>query len=153
MKLEKQINESPAIDSSQPVYTLSIAAQLSGIPTHSIRQYIDRGLLIPFKLDSKRHLFSPNDINRLKNIHILIHDKGLNFAGIRALMAMIPCWSLRQCSESDRESCNAYIENSNPCWESSQKGRMCKNEDCRECDVYKNISNEVDLKSVIKTLI
>ena len=153
MKLEKQINESPALDSSQPVYTLSIAAQLSGIPTHSIRQYIDRGLLIPYKLDSKRHLFSPNDINRLKNIHILIHDKGLNFAGIRALMAMIPCWALRQCSESDRESCDAYNENSNPCWESSQKGRMCMNEDCRECDVYKSVSNIVNLKSVIKELI
>ena len=94
-----------------------------------------------------------SDISCLKNIHVLIHDKGLNFAGIRALMAMIPCWAIRQCSESDRVSCNAYNENYNPCWESSQKGRMCKNEDCRECDVYENITNEVDLKSVIKKLI
>lgn len=153
MKLEKQINESQVSDSSKPVYTLSIASQLSDIPAHSIRQYIDRGLLIPYKLDSKRHLFSTSDIIRLKNIHILIHKKGLNFAGIRSMMAMIPCWAIRRCSESDRQTCEAYSENSGPCWETSQKGRLCKNEDCRECGVYESISNVVDLKSVIKELI
>ena len=140
-------------EARRAVYTLSIASQLSGIPAHSIRQYIDRGLLIPFKLDSKRHLFSTDDISRLKHIHILIHEKGLNFAGIRALMAMIPCWALRQCSESDRQSCNAYSANFYPCWEASEKGTACKNENCRECEVYKRITTEVDLKSVIQQLI
>ena len=36
---------------NDPVYTLGIASKLSGIPAHSIRQYIDRGLLIPYKLE------------------------------------------------------------------------------------------------------
>lgn len=140
-------------ESGKPVYTLSIASRLSDIPAHSIRQYIDRGLLIPFKLDSKRHLFSHNDINRLNHIHLLIHEQGLNFAGIKALMAMIPCWAIRPCTESDRQSCNAYNESTFPCWEASEKGRVCKNENCRECDVYKILSEEVNLKSVIKSLI
>lgn len=147
------MNENTDSDANRSVYTLSIAAQLSGIPAHSIRQYIDRGLLIPFKLNSKRHLFSDNDIRRLQHIHILIHEKGLNFAGIRALMALIPCWAMRQCSESDRQLCNAYSDNSYPCWEASQKGQMCKNENCRECDVYRSITNDTDLKSVLKELI
>ena len=140
-------------DDTRAVYTLSIASQLSNIPAHSIRQYVDRGLLIPHKLDSRHHLFSKNDIRRLKHIHILIHDKGLNFAGIRALMAMIPCWALRRCSDDDRLKCNAYGKDSYPCWEASEKGTMCRNENCRECEVYKIISNEVDLKSVIRELI
>ena len=141
------------LNTDKPVFTLGIASQLSGIPAHSIRQYIDRGLLIPFKLNSKRHLFSPNDIERLKHIHVLIHEWGLNFAGIRALMAMIPCWAIRPCSENDRQSCNAYVDWHYPCWEASEKGRICKNENCRGCKVYKSISEEVDLKSVIKALI
>lgn len=153
MDVERTNSISIEKDANRPVYTLSIASQLSDIPAHSIRQYIDRGLLIPFKLDSKRHLFSQNDIIRLKNIHILIHDKGLNFAGIRAMMSLIPCWAIRQCPESDRLSCGAYTGNSEPCWESSQKGRMCKNENCRECEVYIRISNEIDLKSVFKELL
>lgn len=153
MKQENLKSDTLDPDANRPVYTLGIASQLSDIPAHSIRQYIDRGLLIPFKLSSKRHLFSHNDISRLKHIHFLIHEKGLNFAGIRALMAMIPCWALRRCSEKDRQTCDAYITNSYPCWEASEKGRICKNEDCRECDVYKSVSNEVDLKSVMRALI
>lgn len=140
-------------DSGSPVYTLSVASQLSNIPAHSIRQYIDKGLLIPFKLDSKRHLFSKDDIRRLQHIQLLIHQKGFNMAGIRAMMAMLPCWAIRNCSESDRKSCNAHVEDSYPCWEASEKGRKCKNEDCRECVVYKKISREISLKSVICELI
>jgi len=139
--------------SGTPVYTLGIASKLSEIPSHSIRQYIDKGLLIPYKLDSKRHLFSPIDINRLKHIHVLIHEKGLNFAGIRALMAMVPCWAIRNCSKSDRKSCSAPLEDAFPCWESSNKGTACRNVNCRECNVYKRISEEVNMKSVISDLI
>lgn len=146
-------NDSVEIDASRPVYTLSIASHLSNVPGHSIRQYIDRGLLIPYKLDSKRHLFSANDISRLRHIQILINEKGLNFAGIRALMAMVPCWAIRNCSESDRQSCQAYTSDYFPCWEASEKGTLCKNVNCRECEVYKRISEEQDPKSVILDLI
>ncbi|MGW8314735.1 MAG: MerR family transcriptional regulator [Bacteroidales bacterium] len=135
------------------MYTLGIASELSGIPAHSIRQYIDRGLLLPYKLNSKRHLFSPNDILRLKQIHSLIHERGLNFAGIRALMAMVPCWAIRPCSESDRQQCQAYTASSYPCWEASEKGRLCRNQNCRECDVYQILSRDGDLKGVIRAML
>jgi MerR family transcriptional regulator/heat shock protein HspR len=147
------MNEPTELNINEPVYTLGIASQLSGIPSHSIRQYIDRGLLIPYKLDSKRHLFSPGDINRLKQIHVLIHERGLNFAGIRALMAMIPCWAIRPCSESDRTACSAYTAQSHPCWEASEKGRLCKNENCRECEVYLNLDIQGGIKGVIRAMI
>jgi len=153
MEQDYHKNDNSNPDANRPVYTLGIASQLSDTPAHSIRQYIDRGLLIPFKLSSNRHLFSQNDVSRLKHIHMLIHEKGLNFAGIRTLMAMIPCWAIRQCSEKDRQTCHAYTANFYPCWEASQKGRICKNENCRECDVYKTVSSEVDLKSMLHELI
>lgn len=153
MNSENPISKNSEPDKTSPVYTLGIASQLSNIPAHSIRQYIDKGLLIPFKLDSKRHLFSKNDINRLNHIHQLIHERGLNFAGIRALMAMIPCWAIRECSEGERHSCNAYSGNYYPCWEASEKGTMCKNENCRECDVYISFNEDVNLKSVIRAMV
>ena len=135
-----------------PVYTLGIASQLSGIPTYSIRQYIDEGLLIPYKLESRRHLFSNNDVKRLKLIRTLIREKGLNFAGVRSQLAMIPCWSIRQCADDIRNSCGAYIENFNPCWLASDKGSVCKNENCRDCDVYLSMDRESGLKSLIRDL-
>lgn len=42
------------------VYTLGVASRLSKIPIPSIRQYMERGLIIPFKKESNRHLFSGN---------------------------------------------------------------------------------------------
>jgi len=146
----QEIKKEKDVDAVRPVLTLGIISQLSGIPAHSIRQYIEKGLIIPFKQDSKRHLFCLNDVNRLKHIHSLIHDKGLNFAGIRSLLAMVPCWKIHDCSEQDAEKCDAYNSNSTPCWEASKKGRICKNEECRECEVYTFLSHSMDFKSMIR---
>ena len=140
-------------DGNLPIYTLGVASRLSGIPSHSIRQYADMGLIIPFKLESKRHLFSQRDIERLKLIRDLIHERGLNFAGVRSLMAMLPCWAMRNCSETDRSACGAYHEDFRPCWEASNKGRLCRNEDCRECEVYHSIDLNSGIKSVLKELV
>jgi len=141
------------VENNRPVYTLGVAAELAEIPAHSIRQYIDTGLLIPYKLESKRHLFSKNDVNRLKLIQELIHKKGLNFAGVRTLMAMVPCWALRNCSLEDQKSCDAYAENFQPCWMASKKGGLCKNDNCRNCEVYHALDLQAGIKSVLNTLL
>jgi len=141
------------VESTAPVYTLSITSALSGIPVHSIRQYIDKGLMVPFKKESSRNLFSQVDIQRLKYIHKLLEQNGLNFAGIRSLLALIPCWAVRQCSNEEREKCQAYASETYPCWEASEKGTLCKNTNCRECEVYRSVENYPDLKSFLKTII
>ena len=138
---------------NQPLYALRIVSQLSGVATHSIRQYIDQGLILPFKLDSNRHLFSQYDVKRLQYISYLLHEKGLNFSGIRTMMASLPCWAIRECSKKDREHCSAFTADSAPCWEASQKGRECRNRDCRECEVYEYLSKGRDLKSVLRELV
>ena len=145
--------ENNSITSTTPVYTLSVASNLSGIPVHSIRQYIDKGLMIPFKKESSRNLFSQVDILRLKYIHKLLEKNGLNIAGIRTLLALIPCWALRQCSDEERGKCQAYISETNPCWEASEKGTLCKNTNCRECDVYRSVENYTDVKSFLRTIL
>ncbi|HEY5123570.1 MAG TPA: MerR family transcriptional regulator [Ignavibacteria bacterium] len=145
--------ENSLVESTTPVYTLSTTSSLSGIQVHSIRQYIDKGLIIPFKKESNRNLFSQVDILRLKYIHKLLDKDGLNIAGIRTLLAIIPCWAIRKCSVGERETCQAYHSNSYPCWEASEKGTLCKNTNCRECDVYRIVENYADIKSFIKTLL
>ncbi len=145
--------ENNSVDSTIPVYTLSTTSTLSGIPGHSIRQYIDRGLIIPFKKESNRNLFSQVDILRLKYINNLLNKDGLNITGIRALLALIPCWAITECSLAEREKCQAYHSNANPCWETSEKGTLCKNTNCRECEVYLIVENHPDIKSFIRTII
>ena len=145
--------ENNSVVSTTPVYTLSTTSTLTGIPIHSIRQYIDKGLIIPFKKKSNRNLFSQVDILRLKYIHKLLNESGLNIAGIRALLALIPCWAIRSCSLNERENCQAYHTDAFPCWEASEKGQGCKNTDCRECDVYRIVENYQDVKSFLKTVV
>ena len=142
-----------SIGNTPPVFTLCVVSNLSEIPEHSIRQYIDKGLIIPFRKETNRHLFSQVDISRLKFIHKLLDDNGLNIAGIKALLAMIPCWAVRNCSQEERENCQAYHSNTLPCWEASDKGTLCKNTNCRECEVYKVVEKYPDLKSYLKTVI
>jgi MerR family transcriptional regulator/heat shock protein HspR len=145
--------ENSSIDSTTPVFTLGTSSVLSGIPVHSIRQYIDKGLIIPFRKDSNRNLFSQVDILRLKYIHTLLDEGGLNIAGIRSLLAVIPCWAIRQCSDAERKKCQAFQSNAYPCWEASEKGTSCKNTNCRECEVYRIVEDYPDVKSFLKTLI
>ncbi|MDF1575346.1 MAG: MerR family transcriptional regulator [Bacteroidales bacterium] len=148
-----QMEDHFQLDNNKPVYTLGIASRLSDIPAHSIRQYIDMGMIIPFKLESRRHLFSPNDIGRLRLIRKLIHEKGLNFAGVRTLMAAILCWAIRRCPENEKKSCGAYKEDFQPCWEASAKSGPCRNENCRDCEVYQSLHKHSGIKSVLEELI
>ena len=139
--------------SQDPIFTLSIASRLSGVPSHSIRQYIDKGLLIPFRTEKNRHLFSEVDISRLKCIRKMITDGGLNIAGIKAMYSLIPCWEIKPCSIKDRSTCEAYHQVNAACWEASHKGPHCKNTDCRLCDVYRLPEECQDLKSLFKNLL
>ncbi len=138
---------------TEPVYTLSVAAGLSGAPQHSVRQYVDKGLIIPFKKKSNRHLFSDVDIERLMWIKRNLEEKGMSFAGIKSLMALIPCWKITNCQIESRKNCEAYFSSDFPCWEASDKGKECKNKDCRVCKVYKLVDSNLELKSVYRELL
>jgi MerR family transcriptional regulator/heat shock protein HspR len=144
----KRINDNLA-----PVYTLSVASTLTGINKASILQYISKGLIIPFKKESGRNLFSDVDVLRLKYIRFQLEEQGLNIAGIKAMLALIPCWAIRNCSQEDRIKCAAYSSSSQPCWDASEKGPGCKNIDCRQCSVYLSLQESNDLKGVIRKLI
>ncbi len=142
-----------SINSTAGVYTMGTASVLSGIPIHSIRQYVDKKLILPFKKKSNRNLFSQFDILRLKFIHKLLVKEGLNIAGIKSLFATIPCWAVTHCSTTERKKCRAFTSNSHPCWEASRKGKRCMNVDCRNCDIYRVVENYPDIKTFLKTII
>ena len=138
--------------STEPLYTLKVASRLSLTPPHSIRQYIDKGLLLPYTTSSHRHLFSDVDILRLKCIRNYLDELGLNLAGINALFSLVPCWLLKPCSKEIRKYCGAYISSTEPCWRASNKGADCLNSDCRVCEVYRLPEKCTNLKDLIKMI-
>jgi MerR family transcriptional regulator/heat shock protein HspR len=133
---------------TEPVYTIGVAASRLGIPVHSLRQYEAEGLVIPHKTSTGRRLYSDLEIEKIKCIKQMIREEGLNFAGIRRLMALAPCWKIRGCSKEERESCHASKSILEPCWASPEK--CCHPyPSCRDCPVYRKTVHCTDLKKLI----
>ena len=133
-----------------PLYPLRVAAELTGTSVYALRQYVDLGLIIPFKTPTNRRLYSKVDIQRILCIRKYLDEQGLNIAGIKALLASVPCWLVKPCPIEDREKCDAYTSVAEPCWQVTVKGPTCQNVDCRECDVYRLQEECNDLKSIFK---
>jgi MerR family transcriptional regulator/heat shock protein HspR len=145
-------NQLSAIDNTAALYTIGIAAKLTGTTVSTIRMYEEKGLIIPHKTESGHRQFSETDIIRLRCIRQNLDRQGLNIAGIKALMALVPCWLLKPCSQADQEQCDAYTSNAEPCWAVATKGPECVDKDCRTCPIYHIPGRCHDVKTLYKEL-
>ncbi len=146
------MNSNSIENPTAPLYPLRVAAELTSTSVYALRQYVDLGLIIPYKTPTNRRLYSKVDIQRILCIRRYLDEFGLNIAGIKALFAAVPCWLIKPCSKSDYEQCDAYTSLTQPCWQVSTKGPTCQNIDCRVCIVYRLPEQCNDLKSIIKKI-
>jgi len=125
-------------DYYEPVYTIGVAAAKLGISVYSFRQYEDEGLIIPHKTPTGRRLYSDLELEKIKCIKDMIQKEGLNFAGIRRMLAMIPCWKVRKCPSGKKRNCLAFRDSKRPCWSTTSK---CEHPmpSCRDCPVYRKV--------------
>jgi MerR family transcriptional regulator/heat shock protein HspR len=65
---------------SEAVFVISVAARLVGMHANTLRKYENEQLLRPA---GNLRLYSPEDINRLRQIKTLSERHGINVAGIR----------------------------------------------------------------------
>ena len=120
-----------------PVIAIGVIARKVGVSVSTVRKYEQEGLIIPYRAPSGHRLFTLEDVNRVRNIHYLIQELGLNIEGIRRMQAILPCWRLYPCDKDTREKCEAYTEATRPCW--MIKCVSCTNQDigCRDCIIYR----------------
>ncbi|MCX6152929.1 MAG: MerR family transcriptional regulator [Candidatus Kapabacteria bacterium] len=137
-------------DPDAPLYGIGVVAEMLEVSVHLLRLYESEGLVIPFKKDSKHRLYSQNDIIKLECIRDSITNKKFSIASIKTLYSMIPCWSIKRCSGSDRENCEAYTGSTNPCWMYKHKSNVCEAQECRTCEVYKSHNRCDAIKESIK---
>ena len=141
---------SPRFNSDEPVYGIGVAAEKFNVSVHTLRLYEAQGLILPHKTHSGRRLYSQADLDRIACIRTLLEEKGLNIAGIRWLLALIPCWKLLPCRPEDRSRCPAFTDNSRPCWMVEYKAPPCRDAECRDCHVYKSLSSCDNFKTYLK---
>jgi MerR family transcriptional regulator/heat shock protein HspR len=140
------------INNTDPVFSIGVVAEKFNISVHTLRLYEAEGLIIPYKTKTGRRRYSHSDIQRIGCIRDMIESKGLNFSGIRSLLALIPCWELRPCTEEARKNCDAYTNTSLPCWSAKHKGDLCTTQLCRDCHVYQGLAKCSNFKEYMKNI-
>lgn len=69
----------------QGVYGISVAAELAGAGTQSLRLWERHGLLNPSRTDGGTRRYSADDLERLRRIADLV-ESGVNIAGIARIL-------------------------------------------------------------------
>lgn len=146
------------IKEEEPIFPISVAARLLNISVHTLRMYEREGLLIAYKKNSHRRLFSKGDIKRIECLRNSINKLKISINGIKAIYSLIPCWEIIKCNAEDRKNCPAFNGLNKPCWSydhicasNKESDQHARKQNCRNCDVYKKYSDCSDIKELIKS--
>jgi MerR family transcriptional regulator, heat shock protein HspR len=77
----------PWADPGRALFSISVAAELTGLHPHTLRLYEQEGLLSPARSPGGARRYSTDDIGRLQQIMALTTD-GLNLAGVRRVLEL-----------------------------------------------------------------
>lgn len=73
------MSTTPEHPPGRPLYSISVAAELAGLPVPTLRLYESFGLLTPARTDGGTRRYSDTDVARLKRIAALV-DGGVTLA-------------------------------------------------------------------------
>jgi MerR family transcriptional regulator/heat shock protein HspR len=77
-----------ASDHDEPAFIISVAARLLGVHAQTLRYYERVGLLTPSRSRGRIRLYSQRDLERVRQVHRLIDDLGVNLAGAEVIIDM-----------------------------------------------------------------
>lgn len=73
---------------TEPCYVISVAARMVGVHAQTLRYYEREGIIQPSRSRGNQRLYSPRDIERLRQIKTLIDDLGVNLAGVEVILRL-----------------------------------------------------------------
>jgi MerR family transcriptional regulator, heat shock protein HspR len=76
------------VDYERPRYMISVAADLVGMHPQTLRIYENKGLVRPGRTPGGTRLYSERDLDRLRLIHRLTTELGLNLAGVARVISL-----------------------------------------------------------------
>jgi len=75
-------------DNTEPRYVISVAANMLGIQTYTLRYYERLGVIEPRRSRGNIRLYSERDIALLRRVKTLVDDMGINLAGAEVILRM-----------------------------------------------------------------
>ena len=85
--LGQEASDAPQM-SDEPVYVISIAAKLAGLPSWTLRVLDKEGIVRPKRTAKDRRLYSDRDISLLARIRYLSEERGVNMNGVKLILEM-----------------------------------------------------------------
>lgn len=76
------------VSRDQPVYNISVAAELVGVHPRTLRIYEETGLIFPARTGGNTRLFSNADIELCLRIRFMTQEMGLNLAGVKLIFTL-----------------------------------------------------------------
>lgn len=74
---------------TRPLFTLSVTAEIMGVHPRTLMIYENENLVVPERTKTNRRRFSQRDIKKLQFIRFLTNKKGVNLAGVAAIIKLI----------------------------------------------------------------
>jgi len=74
--------------SDEPVYVISVAAKLAGLPSWTLRVLDKEGIVCPQRTSKDRRLYSDRDIAMLARVRYLTEERGVNMNGVKLILEM-----------------------------------------------------------------
>jgi MerR family transcriptional regulator/heat shock protein HspR len=118
------------MDQELPVYIISAAAELLGVHPRTLYLYEDKGLVLPARKGNRR-FYSGGDLEWIRDLRFLVHERGLNTEGLRQLLALRARIAYDAAKALLPAACAGFVSAQAPCW---QRGVALF--DCRACSVY-----------------
>lgn len=72
----------------EPLYVISVAADMAGMHPQTLRQYDRLGLVKPGRAGGGGRRYSLRDIENLREVQRLSQDEGVNLAGIKRILEL-----------------------------------------------------------------
>lgn len=130
------------IENAKPLYSIAVAAELSGASARMLREYEKAGFIKPSRVNGHRR-YSNNDIQFIKNVRFYLDEVGMTITGLKLLYLMAPCWEIKQC---DMPQCPAYGKTEVKCWEAIQQEGLTGLKTCQGCPIYLTWDKNRDMK-------
>jgi MerR family transcriptional regulator/heat shock protein HspR len=82
-------NYSTQRDTTQPVYYISVVAEMVETHPQTIRMYEKIGLIQPSRTRNNVRLFSDADVEQVRRIQYLTQELGVNLAGVEIIFDLL----------------------------------------------------------------
>jgi len=128
---------------------IGTVARQFGISVDLLRLYEREGLLIPLKSPRGTRYYTEHDFIWIETILRLVRQARLNLASIRRLLALLPCWQLRNCPYDRRQDCPVMQDSTQPCWVNRGNCQQLSPRDCYFCVVYRSAPSCENLKALL----